>query len=97
MKKKIHPRWYPKAKVTCACGQSFTIGSTQEELQVEVCSACHPFYTGKMRFIDTMGRVEKFMARRKAAATNQDKVKKKKRKKQQEERPETLKEMLKAQ
>ena len=68
MKKKIHPQWYPKARVTCACGNTFIVGSTKKELQVEVCSACHPFYTGEMRYVDTMGRVEKFMAKRKAAA-----------------------------
>jgi len=94
MKKKIHPKWYPKAKVTCACGHSFVVGSTREKLQVEVCSACHPFYTGKMRFVDTMGRVEKFMAKQKAAVSQKTFKAKKKRKKQQEVRPETLKEML---
>lgn len=94
MKKKIHPQWYPQAKVTCACGHSFTIGSTKPELQVEVCSHCHPFYTGEMRYIDTMGRVERFMVKRKAAAVRREKVKTKTRQKKQAERPETLKEML---
>ncbi len=60
MKKDIHPKYFPKAKAVCACGQSFTIGSTKEEIQVEICSSCHPFYTGKEKLIDTAGRVERF-------------------------------------
>jgi large subunit ribosomal protein L31 len=91
MKKKIHPKWYPEAKITCACGHIFTVGSTKPELHVEVCSACHPFFTGKMKYVDTLGRVEKFMAKRKAAS---QKVPKKKQRKKQEKAPETLKEML---
>ncbi len=63
MKKDIHPQYYPKAKVKCACGASFTVGSTKPEIQVEICSACHPFYTGREKLIDTAGRVEKFKAR----------------------------------
>ena len=94
MKKKIHPKWYPDAKVTCSCGNSFTVGSTKPELHVEVCSACHPFFTGKMRFLDTMGRVEKFQAKREAAAIKAGKKKKEKRKKEKNIRPESLKEML---
>jgi len=67
MKKGIHPRWYPKAKIICVCGHTFTVGSTRPEIHVEVCSYCHPFFTGEMRYIDTQGRVEKFMAKRMAA------------------------------
>lgn len=63
MKKNIHPTYYSKAKVNCACGSKFTIGSTKPEIQVEICGACHPFYTGKEKLIDTAGRVEKFKAR----------------------------------
>lgn len=63
MKKDTHPKYYPTAKVTCACGHSFVTGSTVELIQVEVCSNCHPFYTGKQKFIDTARRVEKFQAR----------------------------------
>ena len=63
MKKDIHPKYYEKAKVTCACGNSFEVGSTVPELRVEVCSACHPFYTGTAKFIDTAGRVDKFQER----------------------------------
>ena len=67
MKANIHPKYYPKTKVTCACGNTFEVGSTQPEIRVEVCSACHPFYTGTAKFIDTAGRVDKFQARVKKA------------------------------
>lgn len=63
MKKDIHPKYYPNAKVICACGNTFEVGSTEPEFHVEVCSACHPFYTGTAKFIDTAGRVDKFQAR----------------------------------
>ncbi|HCR42030.1 TPA: 50S ribosomal protein L31 [Patescibacteria group bacterium] len=63
MKKDTHPTYYPKAKVTCACGNTFETGSTLEQISTEVCSACHPLYTGKQKFIDKAGRVEKFRER----------------------------------
>ena len=63
MKATIHPKYYENAKVTCLCGNTFTIGSTKPELKVEVCSKCHPFYTGKQRIADTQGRVERFKKR----------------------------------
>ncbi|MBI2096413.1 MAG: 50S ribosomal protein L31 [Candidatus Taylorbacteria bacterium] len=63
MKKGLHPAYYPKALVHCACGNEFTVGSTKERINVEICSACHPFYTGKDKIIDVAGRVEKFKAR----------------------------------
>ena len=68
MKTDIHPKYYPEAKVHCACGNKFTIGSTKPEIQVEICYNCHPFYTGKEKLIDTAGKVEKFKARREKAA-----------------------------
>jgi len=68
MKAKIHPAYYLKARVTCACGNVFTVGSTKPELQVEICSKCHPFYTGKEKLIDTAGRIERFTSRRSRAA-----------------------------
>ena len=68
MKKDIHPKYYPEAKVICACGNAFTVGSTMPELKVEICSACHPFYTGKQKLIDTARRVEKFQAKMDAKA-----------------------------
>ncbi len=62
MKTNIHPK-YHQAKVSCACGNSFTVGSTKEKLDVEICSKCHPFYTGGSKLVDTAGRVEKFRQR----------------------------------
>lgn len=67
MKAETHPTYFPQAKVTCACGSSFTVGSTKEKLEIEICSSCHPFYTGGDKMMDTAGRVEKFKARRAAA------------------------------
>ena len=67
MEKDIHPQYYPKAKVRCACGNVFTVGSTKPEIQIEICSQCHPFYTGKEKLIDIAGRVEKFKARKEKA------------------------------
>lgn len=60
MKVDIHPTYYPKTKVVCACGHSFNVGSTMKEIHVELCSQCHPFYTGKQKLVDTARRVEKF-------------------------------------
>lgn len=62
MKPNIHPR-YVQATVTCACGNTFTVGSTKSVLKVDVCSKCHPFYTGQQRILDTTGRVERFRKR----------------------------------
>jgi len=62
VKDKIHPKWY-EATVVCACGNTFKTGSTVQKLHVEICSACHPFFTGKQKFVDTEGRVEKFMTK----------------------------------
>jgi large subunit ribosomal protein L31 len=60
MKKDTHPKYYPEAKVICACGATFTTGSTFKEINTEVCSACHPFYTGKQKVLDAAGRVDRF-------------------------------------
>jgi len=62
MKKEIHPQ-YHEAAVKCACGHTFKIGSTKEKMEVEICSKCHPFYTGGSKLVDTAGRVEKFKQR----------------------------------
>lgn len=64
------PEYFKKAKVKCACGATFTMGATRPELSVEICSQCHPFYTGKEKIIDTAGRVEKFKARKTKADTS---------------------------
>ena len=63
MKEGIHPTYYSEATVTCACGNSWITGATQEEIRTDVCSACHPFYTGEQRIVDTAGQVERFMRR----------------------------------
>ncbi len=63
MKDKIHPQYYPDAKVVCACGNSFTAGSIKKLMKVEVCSKCHPFFTGERKMMDTAGRVERFKRR----------------------------------
>jgi len=63
MKKDIHPKYYPNARVQCACGNTFTTGSTKESLDVEICSKCHPFYTGKEKTFDAVGQVQKFRKR----------------------------------
>jgi len=62
LKENIHPK-YGEAVVRCACGETFTTGSTQKELRVEICSKCHPFFTGKQKLVDTGGRVERFRKR----------------------------------
>lgn len=67
MKTDIHPKYFPKAKVTCACGTVFSVGSTLEDFTVEICSACHPFYTGNEKILDTAGRVDKFKKRKVAS------------------------------
>lgn len=79
MKTDIHPTYYPKAKVKCACGAVLEVGSTQPELEVEICSNCHPFFTGKEKLIDTAGKVEKFKARREKASTGPKRSKTEKR------------------
>jgi large subunit ribosomal protein L31 len=61
--KKIHPKYFEKAKVHCACGNTFEIGSTKEIIETEICSKCHPFYIGGERIIDTAGQVQKFRQR----------------------------------
>lgn len=63
MKEKIHPKYFPDAKVSCACGNTFSTGSTKQLIKVEICSKCHPFYTGKQHIVDTAGRVERFKRR----------------------------------
>ncbi|PIP24853.1 MAG: 50S ribosomal protein L31 [Candidatus Nealsonbacteria bacterium CG23_combo_of_CG06-09_8_20_14_all_36_12] len=76
MKKDIHPQYFPNASVQCACGNIFTVGSTKEFIEVEICSKCHPFYTGRGKIVDIMGRVEKFRKR----LAKKEELKKKKRK-----------------
>ncbi len=77
MKKNIHPQYFENATVTCGCGATFTTGSTEKEIRVEICAACHPFYTGKQKLVDTAGRVDKFKARMEAAKKMQEEAAKK--------------------
>ena len=67
MKDKIHPKYHADAKVVCSCGNTFTVGSTRKTFKVELCSKCHPFFSGESRMIDTAGRVERFKQRYKIA------------------------------
>ncbi len=100
MQTQIHPKWQ-QASVTCACGNVFTVGSTVPSITVEVCSVCHPFYTGTMKYVDTAGRVDKFRARREGAATkvlsktDRREIKKQARLKEEQARPESLAELRK--
>lgn len=72
MKAEIHPVYFADAKVVCACGNVFTVGSTMKEIHVELCSKCHPFYTGKQKLVDTARRVEKFTEKISAKAATAD-------------------------
>lgn len=63
MKQGIHPQWYPQAQVICGCGNTFTTGATVAVIHTDICSNCHPFYTGEQRIVDTAGQVERFMRR----------------------------------
>jgi large subunit ribosomal protein L31 len=64
MKKEIHPKYFPEAVIKCACGNEIVAGSAKEKISVEICSSCHPFFTGKKKLIDAAGRVEKFKTRK---------------------------------
>jgi len=75
MKKDIHPKYNDDAKIKCACGAEFKVGSTEKEISVEICSACHPFFTGKEKLVDTAGRVDKFKMRQNAAKKHQSEKK----------------------
>lgn len=73
MKKNIHPPYYQNATITCGCGNIITVGSTVEKMTVEICGACHPYYTGAHRFVDTAGRIDKFKARLEKARSKESK------------------------
>ena len=77
MKEKIHPQYFPNAQVVCGCGNTFTMGSTKKMIKVEICSKCHPFFTGERRMVDTAGRVERFRQRYKKAEDKKAEEKKK--------------------
>lgn len=99
MKADIHPVYYDKAQVVCACGNTFTTGSTKQLIRVEICAKCHPFFTGQMKFLDTQGQIQKFAAKQQKAVQMADVIAKKKAKRTKsvstdEKHPLTLKEML---
>jgi large subunit ribosomal protein L31 len=91
MKQAIHPQYFEQAQVICACGNRFTTGSTLETIHVELCSNCHPFYTGEQRFVDSGSKIQKFQAKQEAA---KEYVAKKKEAKKDTTGPQTLREML---
>lgn len=99
MKAKLHPVWYNDAKVTCACGNTFTTGAAVPEIRVDVCYNCHPFYTGTMKFVDTAGRVDAFKAKMAGAGkkimskTEKRKIKREKKLQEEAERPTSLSEL----
>lgn len=92
MKQATHPQYFESATVVCACGNTFTTGSTQEVIRVELCNNCHPFYTGEQRFVDTGSRIEKFVKKVEIGKLHVTKKKEKENKSQ--EAPKTLREML---
>lgn len=100
MKNGIHPDYNEKVTVTCACGNKFETGSTIDSVSVEICSACHPFWTGDQKFVDIEGRVDKFIKKQAVAdKARQERIKaikaKAEKEKQTQEAPKSLKEMLK--
>jgi large subunit ribosomal protein L31 len=99
MKQGIHPQWHDDAVVSCACGNTFTVGASKKEIRIDICAKCHPFFTGEMKFVDSMGRVEKFQQKQKAAQVTKEVVQAKKKKKEEDQArranaPKSLKEML---
>ncbi len=85
MKKQIHPKYFEKSKVECSCGASFEVGSTIENFKVEICSNCHPAYTGNKKLVDSAGRVDRFNARLEKSKKLQSKVNKKQQDKKNKE------------
>jgi len=71
MKANIHPDWYSEAKITCTCGHSFITGSTLPEIRVDICSSCHPFFTGQQKFVDTLGQVDRFVKKMESSKVKQ--------------------------
>ena len=96
MQTQIHPKFNENTPVSCSCGNKFTTGSIKEEIAVEVCSKCHPFYTGEHKFLDTKGSVDKFLKREKDAVEFMKTRSSKKNKSQnkQEKKTKSLKELL---
>ncbi len=97
MKANIHPTYYSQTNVVCACGNTFSFGSTKQTIHVELCSNCHPFYTGAQKFVDTASLIQKFQAKQqKAAQIKVTQTKKKEEERARQQGPKTLAEMLSA-
>ncbi len=95
MKATGHPQYFDQANVICVCGNRFTIGSTKDVIHVELCSNCHPFYTGEQKFVDTASRIQKFETKMKTAQTYKaTHVKKQDDKKKSNDAPKSLRDML---
>ena len=98
MKTKIHPAWFTDTLVTCVCGKTFTIGSTKQTLNVDICSQCHPYFTGEMRYADSEGKIESFQKKMETAKKKAPELARKKAKKanlpQEDATPKSLTEML---
>ena len=99
MKQGIHPTWYDRAKVSCACGNTFTTGSTVEQIRVEICAKCHPIFTGQYKLVDTLGQVERFAKKIETSKVKQaerkkiEEVRRSKVEKKKEEKP-SLRDLL---
>ncbi len=94
MKQAIHPQYFDEAQVICVCGNRFNVGSTQEVIHVELCSNCHPFYTGEQRFVDSASRIQKFQKKQEVAKTYVAKKVEKQERSKSDTGPKTLREML---
>ena len=94
MKQAIHPQYFTDCKVTCACGNTFVTGATVQAISVDVCIKCHPFFTGEMKYVDTLGRVEKFQKTQAKAKTLKEQFIKKVEEKRTHQRPSSLRAMI---
>lgn len=94
MKQNIHPQYFVDCKVSCACGNTFITGATVQTIKVDVCAKCHPLFTGEMKFVDTLGRVEKFQKTQKKAMALKEQTIKKVEERKAQERPNSLREMI---
>lgn len=95
MKASVHPQYNSQAQVICVCGNRFTVGSTKEVINIELCNKCHPFYTGEQKFVDSASRIQKFQKKQEVAKTHiATKVKKIEEKKRSQDAPKSLREML---
>lgn len=94
MKAAIHPQYFVDCKVTCACGNTFITGATVQSITVDVCNKCHPFFTGEMKYVDTLGRVEKFQKTQAKAKTLKEQTIKKIEERKTQVRPSSLREMI---